>query len=443
MKKWAAGLSPARKLLGIVFVVGLLLQLLLFFRGWISDDQAILLNLGLDFARHHHLSPVAKGTSGAGHIPGSLLQLLIGVPLFVFPYFKAPNVIVGVSHLIAALLLIDVLQKPLGIKCTVIFFGLYWLSPWRLYHAGFLWEPSFLYLPAALHLWACWRLRSQSAFLPSMIVGLVIVATFQIHASFVVLLLLTAILRARRLIRLHYPGLVTGCIVGGLTLLPTIVALAQGTLPPLAPQDGFIGRGLVFVFPALKSILYWIRFISLDAGGIIKNTVFFSGEWASRGPLEQISGLVIKSLYVLAVASVAICAVAVYAHFRQVWQDRKAHRENGRRWIGKYTFAALVAMFILACLNPVTTQGWHVVIIFHAACISGAFWLSQKWHSGKIVYQWIIIALIVLRIPLALVIGFGHPRYRVAPLEKSIGPALVTEDLIRILPPDPLGETAK
>ena len=419
-----------------ILCTGFLLQIWLFFRGWLSGDQVILLQTGLDFAKHQELHPVAKGMSGAGHIPGSLLQLLIGIPLLLFPHFKAPNVVVSLSHLAAVFLLLGVLHRSMGARFTVVFLGLYWLSPWRLYHSGFLWEPSLLYLPAALHLWGCWKSRDERSFQPSLVIGLLITTTLQIHGSFLVLWVLTAILWARRSIRVNYIAFAIGVIAGGLTLIPTAVAFFQGELPPVNPPDGFIGRGLVYVFPLLKSVLYWLRFISLDAGGIIKHTVFLNKEWASAGTDHQILSITVTVLYYISVASIVLCAIAVYRLFRVYW--KKDSRPGGDAgWIMQYTVMAFIAMLIAAGLSPVTIQGWHVIIILHAACISGACWLVKKWQDGGRLIKWAIIVLIVLRLPLGLVIGFGHERYRTEPLNERISEDMITPELIEILPPNP------
>lgn len=420
-----------------ILAAGLVLQTWLFFRGWLSNDQVILLQAGLDFVKNQQLQPVAKGMSGAGHIPGGLLQLMVGIPLMIYPHFKSPNVVIGLCHVAAVLILFRVLRESMGARFMVIFLGLYWLSPWRLYHAGFLWEPSFLYLPAAAHLWACWRSRTVRSFFPSLVIGLILTATFQIHGSFLVLVVLTVILVARRLVRVHYPAFVLGFFLGGLTLIPTLLALARGELPAVNPPDGFIGRGLVYVFPLLKSVLYWIRFISLDAGGIIKRTMFFQSAWISTGVDHQVLGVAVKALYYVAVASTALCAVAAWRFFRDYWKKDKPAGGEAAAWIMQYTVMAFIAMLVSAGLSPVTIQGWHVIIIFHAACISGAYWLNQKLTDGRSALKWAIIALIVLRIPLGIVIGSGHSRYRTGALHERIRGDLMTPELIEIVPADP------
>ena len=34
------------------------------------------------------------------------------------------------------------LRQAVGTKHAAVFLLVYWLSPWRLYHSGFVWEPS-------------------------------------------------------------------------------------------------------------------------------------------------------------------------------------------------------------------------------------------------------------------------------------------------------------
>ena len=422
------------KWLAAVLIAGLALQVFLFLRSWLSADQVILLRIGVDFAGQHELHPVAKGMSGAGHIPGSLLQVLIGIPLMIYPHFKSPNVLVSLSHVAAGMVILLVLLRAMGTRFTVIYMGLYWLSPWRLYHSGFLWEPSLLYLPAALHLWACYRQRETSGFLPSAVLGTVLACTVQIHASFVILWVLTGILWARRRVRLRYAGFALGLAIGSATLIPTLSAFLDGRLPPITPCDGFIGRGFVYVFPVLKSALYWIRFSSPDAGQIISHTVFFDGQWAAAGPGHQVLAVTIQALYYLAIGAAVLCAVAVYRFFADFRRQRIAEPRSERAWLAAYAVSAFAAMLIGAGLSPVTPQGWHLIIILHAACISCAYWLDKKWLKGGRALRFAIVVLIVLRIPLALAVGMGHDRYRPPPPCERIWNENASPDLIEILP---------
>ena len=423
-----------KRILIIVFCVGLFLQMFLLCRGWIAGDQVNLLNTGLDFAVDGKLNPVAKGMSGGGHIPGCMLQLLIGIPLKIFPYYKAPNIIIALFHIAAVLILIGVFRQSMGTRFTVALVAIYWLSPWRLFQSGILWEPSYLYLPAAIQLWACWQLQTIPKWLPSMILGFIIIFTLQIHASFLILLILTAILIMRKLVKIKWLYFASGFILGGITMIPTIIALVNGTLPSIAPSEGFIGYGLVMVYPALKSILYWFRLGSLDSGQQITQTIFFLKEWSNASLNHEIISIIVKMLRIIAAISILPCAIATWIYFKPIIKKENNREDQNKVWIRKYAFYAFIAMFASSCLTPVATQGWHVSIIIFAACIPIAHWVDENWNIKAALIKWTIIAFIVLRIPLAFVIGYGHSWYRTAPLEKSIAKELISERLLKILP---------
>ena len=305
-----------------------------------------------------------------------------------------------------------------------------------MYHAGFLWEPSLLYFPAALHLWASWISRHSRSVIGSVVLGWLFIAMPQVHASSIILLALTLLLWLGRRIRVHYPAAIVGMAVGAVTLIPTIVVWWHNELPAVNPTDGFIGRGLVLVFPLLKAVLYWIRFISADAGGIIKGTMFMKSAWATASMSHTILSIAVKTFYYAGMASIALCIPAVYRFVRETLPNFRSPVSGARDWIMQYALYAFAAMVIAVALSPVTTQSWHVILILPAACLSGAYWFERKWNeAGGKWLRWAIVALIVIRIPLVLAFGFGHDRYRVRSLEDVIGDGQPSEELIRILPP--------
>ena len=138
--------------------------------------------------------------SGGGHVPGSLLPLLIAGPLEAWSDYRAPALLIGLGHLAAVGVLSACLGRALGGAFLAAYLAAYWLSPWRLYHAGFLWEPAYVFLPAALHLASTWRLRAGPHPGWSLVLTATLMLTLQLHASFVVLIVLTALLAARRMI---------------------------------------------------------------------------------------------------------------------------------------------------------------------------------------------------------------------------------------------------
>ncbi|MGB2867166.1 MAG: hypothetical protein WBD36_01845 [Bacteroidota bacterium] len=411
-----------------MFILGAVLQLFLASRSWIGGDQVHLLNLGLDFSLHHHLQPFAKMMSGAGANPGALLQLLVGIPLLLMPHFHSPMLLIVVFHIVAGVVFISVVNGTMGPKAACFATVVYWLSPWRLYNGGFLWEPAYLFLPAAAHLWACWHLRERAGFVPSAVVLFAIVASMQIHNSAFVLVVLTIVLLLRHSIRLGFSGAIVGTLVGLITMIPTIHSFVVGTLPPAQASEGYIGRSLVLVYPALKGILYWFTLGSLDVVRQLNETMFLT----QGGPL---SVAMIRILQFFCVLSVGISIVASWWYFRPLWSEDEHQSKNGK-WLRSYALGGFVSLVVSAALSPIVLQGWMVVIVLHAATIPVIAWADQKWSgervgSGKLMGA---AGYVVLEIVLILVLAHGSYIFdRFGPLPEGLDPGKKTE-LMRIIP---------
>ncbi|KPL19615.1 MAG: hypothetical protein AMJ92_02345 [candidate division Zixibacteria bacterium SM23_81] len=368
-------------------------------------------------------------------MPGCLLQFLIGFPLKLWANFKAPNLLIGLFHLAAMFILIVTLRQTGGLRFTAIFLAIYWLSPWRLYHSGFIWGTNFLFLPAAVHFWACWKLKDRPGWFPSAALLGVLVLGFQLHASVMILVVVTFMLLVRKLIRIEWRGALLGVALGALPLVPSISALLEGSLPSFVPRKGFIGYGLLRVHPVLKSILYWFRLGSLDIGQRFRRTIFFRHEWY-HGHLgrEVLRGGLIF-LYVLAILSVFLCVISTWWYFRQ---RRRLDLDGNQSqiWIRSYAISSFFSIIIAACLSPVTMQGWYMVVALHAACLPVAAWIDHHWRAPKRWITYMIFLFILLRIPIVLTFGLGHNIYRKGPIpEKFHG---IAQRVREILPADVL-----
>jgi hypothetical protein len=398
----------------VLLLTGVFIQAWLSARSGIGGDQFVLFDLGLDYLEEGALSAVGKGMSGGGFIPGSLLQLLIGLPFSIWLDYRSPLVLVGLFHLAAGVLSLVVLRQAAGERAALIYLVLWWLSPWRLYHSGILWEPVYVILPAALHLWSCWSLRERAGVLASAVLAATLATTFQLHGSFLILVILTVILLVRRLIRIRWEGALIGAAAGSLTLLPTAAAFLEGRLPSPAPTDSFLGYGLVTAVPLLRGFLYWFRLGSLDVGGRLTKVIFFDGEWAAQEPLGQAvrggAGLVV----VLALASILLAVAATWWYFRR--GGRVEGKSGGWRWLRGYCLCAFAALMASCALSPVTIQSWHVLIALPAACLPVAMWIDDLWRPRQRWLLGVLVLFLLLRLPEILLIGLGHEAYRVDPL---------------------------
>ena len=307
----------------VVLLGGTVLQALLWSRQWVYGDQYALFLSGLDLLETGRLPPVAKYMSGGGHIPGSLLPLLIAGPLEAWTDYRAPALLIGVGHLAAAGVLAATVGRALGISFLAAYLAVYWLSPWRLYHAGFVWEPAYVFLPAALHLACAWRLRAGPHFGWSLLLGATLTATLQLHASFVVLVVLTALLAGRRAIRIDWRGTVAGVASGALTLIPTAQAWLAGTLPRMTPgETEDFSRFAVGGLNALKVLAYWLRMGAPDIGRRLRESSYTDAEIVESGIRTGLASGLLTLLVTLSILSVIVAVLASRDYFGAGWASR-------------------------------------------------------------------------------------------------------------------------
>jgi hypothetical protein len=410
-----------------VFVTGALLQGLLWTRAWnaygqtsqlaisLAGDQVYLLNVGQEFAATRQCQPISKTMSGGGAIPGCFLQMVVGLPLILWPDARAPSLVVEVSHLVAGIIMTVLLTRALSARAATFYLLIFWLSPQRLFHSGFIWDPALMLLPAAVHLWICWMLRGHRSAPASLALGMLLLLIPQMHASSMILLVLTALLIGKKLIAVNWRWAVSGGLIGAVTLLPTIKGYVDGTAASSLPTEGFIGRGLLFVHPFVRGVLFWFRLGSLDFGRMgTKDSVFCLDPAISGSPGNDI---LCASLHVLSALSVASVVLVIIASWWYFWGGSSDPRRSGNdgAWVRWYVLNCFYAVCICAALSPVTIQTWHVLVAMPAACIPVAAWLDNLWPPSSRWVRWVVILFLALRVPDALFLAYGHPIYRVLP----------------------------
>ena len=419
----------------LVFTLGLALHFFLAFRSWIGGDQIHLLRLGLDFALRNQLEPFGKLMTGVGANPGVVLQLLVGIPLKVMAWYHSPMIVIVLFHICACGFLLSVWNEIGGGRASHLFLVLYWLSPWRLYNAGFLWEPAYIFLPAAVHFWACWKLRSEALTLPSFLLSLGLILAAQIHNSAFFLFVLTAILLFRKEVKIGWKGFSLGVIVGSLTLIPTLISLFQGSLPAARQSAGYIGFGFVNVYPMLKGALYWFTLGGLDIVRQLNEAVPFQSALSSPANSSTTVILVFRFLQFMSVVSVLPAIVASWWFFFR--RKREPTVETaGEAWLRRYAGYSALTLVVSAALSPIVLQGWQVVVALHAALIPMVIWVNKKWFPDDTKRKKTIsvLAYASISVSFALTLAFTQAIFRGdSPIPSELR-AVENQELLDILP---------
>jgi hypothetical protein len=415
------------------FFLGLMVHVFLVSRSWVGGDQLHLLRLGLDFSLTGSLSPYAKLTGGVGTNPGALLQVLVGAPLTIVPHYQSPLFIVILIHLAALALMLRVILEACGEVAGILTLIVYWLSPWRLYNGGFLWEPAYVFLPAAIHFYSSWKLRDRASISASFLLGLALVTSIQLHNSAFLLYLLTALLVVKKMIRVDRWGFAGGGVVGSLTLIPTLYSLISGNSSTDRETGGFFGAGLVMIYPALKGVLYWFTLGSLDSVRMLNETIFLGVEWTTTEGWAYLP-IGVRVLQSLTVASVGLSIFASWWYFRPLWKKKGEESESGA-WMRKYALATWIALVVSAALSPQVLQGWQVVIALHAATLPMIAWGADEWRKEKrtVLKRIGIPVYVFVQMLVMLTLAYGHYIFRPDTYPPGVDPQTDTE-LIRLFP---------
>lgn len=429
--KWVVAASA-------VIATAAAIQIALCSRTWIGGDQAKLLNLALDYLEAGELTSVGRPPSeyGAGLTQGRVLQLAIALPIRVWPDYRAPIVLIGIFHLVAGIIVASTMFKAAGPKTAVLFLIVYWLSPWHLYHSGILWEPAYVFLPAALHLWACWRLREVPSMLPSVVLGVTLMIAFQFHPSALLLLILTVLIYLKRVIRPRAAGVVLGLCIAALALIPTVLYLSGRLYVALPPTEEIQRTLLVRANSVFRGLLYWFRMGSLHIGRRLDQVVYLDTDWAGESTSKALVRTSVEMFRAVTVASALLAVIASWWYFRR--GNRGANLGAGRMWLRSYAKYGLIAILIGCGICPITIQGWHLIILSHAAAFPVTFWIADGLRTRRRWFRLILILFLALRIPEIAIIGLGHYDFRGKSLYREEAPRL--PERLRSLLPDYMKE---
>jgi hypothetical protein len=406
----------AARLVSACFAIGILISVVMLIRSVTGGDQLNLLARGWLLAARGRFIPYGNPMSSGGKSPGGITSLLVGVPLYVWMDHRAPTVVILLFHAAGFLLLDTALRRILAPHERVLFAVVYWLNPWRLFLSAFLWNPNYLFLFGAVHLWSCLGQRERPRFWLSFLHAAGLVLAFQIHVSFLLLVAASALLWWRKYFKVHWAGALAGAAVAALPLIPWYLDVRANPALVTAASKGFPGRGLLYVFPLLRGVVYWLRFSSLSVADNISAFDFTDllGPRAGHG-LGTALMLAVRILAPLTALTALLANLRLWRTVRRRvrWWRTAVPGESGRAWLRGYVLWSFVGAVIVFSLAPTTIMFWQVLPLFHVAVLPLVLWAGALWRSCRApqvsrgVRAWAAASVL-----LAVVIALGSPQYR-------------------------------
>ncbi len=360
-----------RRWVGLAFVAGLALSAAMVTRSQVAGDQLNLLGLGWRLAFEGDWPMHGNPTSAGGFTPGGLTAAIVGLPLLVWQHHRMIALITLASHLVAYLLLDRLLRRILEPEERVLFAVLYWLNPWRLYHSAFIWNPNFLFLVGALHLWTAYRLRERPSFWWSFAHVLALGLAAQVAIHTLPLVAVSLLLWWRGYLRLDLGGALAAAAVTAASLVPWLAAVTAD--PALLPSAGD-GRWLFLLNTSLRAAVYWVRYSSfalsselfcLDFGRLL-------GE-AAAARLAPVHAAVEGLLYF------GTLPISLWANYRlwrgsgRWWRPAAEAATSERAWLEGVVRWSLIAVLATFALSPATVSRWYLHALFHLAVLPLVF----------------------------------------------------------------------
>lgn len=403
----------AARLVGLVFVVGLAVSVILLIRSLPAGDQLNLLARGWLLAERGEFISYGNPMSTGGKAPGGITTVLVGLPLEVWRDHRAPTVLILLFHVLAYWVLDRTLRRVLGPGERVLFAVLYWLNPWRLYFSSFLWNPNYLFLFGAIHLWSCLGQRERPRFWLSFLQAAGLALAFQVHASFLLLAMASFLLWLRGYFKVQWIGAVLGGVLASLPLIPWLQELQAHPEIVTEADKGFLGRGLLYVLPGLKGVSYWLRYNSLGLPEKVAQFDFgplMGGTDLWLGPVLTV---LVRTLLVLTAVFPLLAGLWLWRRNRHRWKRRPTAEVTDRVWLHGYVVWSFAASLIVFALAPTTVMYWQVVILFHTAVLPLVLWTGALWRSRRRDRVTRGLALYAAaEILVALAVAFGSPQYR-------------------------------
>jgi hypothetical protein len=357
-----------QRLYWTVFLLGLVIGLLMAFNSQIGGDQHIMLSLGWQLTHDNVWLQYGMPTSAGGRSPGGFTSLLVALPLYVWNDYRAQSLFLLLTHAAAYLLLLHLLKPALSRIGQWLLLLLVWLAPWHLYFAAHIWNANYMFVFAVLHLASTQRMAKYREAWSTAAHAVLIALAMQVHTSAAVLAIFSILLFLRGHLKIHWGGFVIGMLLGIACYVPWLLAIHND--PTLTPgSKGFFMRGLIYVFPFIRGLMYWLKVSSLSVASRIMDLDFTPTLGA---PINVWLTPVVVAIGTLAHLSLIAPIWANWRFFRTArhllrWQPHDP--TTPRAWLRDYITLMFAAALISFAISPTTIMFWQAFIMLPCAAL--------------------------------------------------------------------------
>ncbi|UPW18554.1 3-deoxy-D-manno-octulosonic acid transferase [Agarivorans sp. TSD2052] len=368
----------------LVFLSAVALSLIYASNQILTGDQTQMLIKGYLGAYQNNWLSYGNAASVVGNVPGSLSTYIVGIPLLIWNSAWAPMLLLLALRVVSFLLFDLVIKQIFSPVVRLSFLVLYLLNPWFLFDS-LIYNPAYLCFFAALHCWSAFNMSQQRSFIFSFLNVIAIGFAMQLHYSWPILAVMSAYLFYRRLIHVHWLGIIFGCATIFVSLIPYLIELQANQAIQGQESDRYIGWGGVHVYPVFKSVLYWLRYSSF----LFSNRIITDAEFLWLTDINwlrmAINYLWQAVLYVVGGLTVIVSwgiNQRVWRRIKPHWRSRKALNLSNQDWLMHYAFSAVLGIIISAILSPIIFSYWHLIITFGFALFP-VLYQAQRWQNSQ------------------------------------------------------------
>jgi hypothetical protein len=296
-----------------------------------------------------------------------------------------------------------------------------------MYFSAHLWNANLMFVVGSMHLATAAIMRVRHAWWPTFLHALLVGLAFQIHSSAPILAILSVLLFARGLIRVHRGAVIAAVGVCILTLVPWVLAVMRE--PELLPvEKGFPFRGLLLVFPMLRGLLYWTKLASLSLASRMLDFDFASAVGT------HVDTLLRPTAFLLGMVGHATLSASWWANWRLLRWIRRARPwrlpppRTCREWLRRYVGFSLAAAVLAFAVSPTTVMFWQEFVVLAPAALVLIFSTEDLLRSRlRRPTLYIIVAWCFLVALLIVLTTLGAPAYRCGGWKSGDPDSMLTE----------------